>query len=417
MFVINDRLKKNFLTLSMVAAAVTIPLFNNLNSILTIIFVFAAALQTPVRDSLQRLRKNKFWMVPFVYFLWLICTWFWDTSGGFTIKQVERYAGLAFIPLGMAIAPPFSRRQLKTTCLAFSVATILICLICLLKSYLEYQQTRDYRVFYYHYLSEQMHLNAIFLSNYCLASIFWLLYFGLILRNSLAIALRILIVCAVIFLAFLILLLSSKMVIVLGVVAIIFSLIYFGYQKGYLVASITATVLIILGGFFAVRNLSYLKYRLSVTELKEYQGQADDQNGLAIRLLMWKSGLHLIRERPLLGYGLKGGREATLIEYKKRGYEMGYVRKWHTHNQYIETTLMSGIPGLVLLLTIIGVILIAALRTGSYLLLLGILHFAFHAMIEAVFEVQQELIFFTFFLFLFYFHQPGRTIKTTRTDG
>jgi O-antigen ligase len=418
--VISTRFKQQLLYGSLIAAAVTIPLFNNLNSIALILFVCIAAFQRPLKESLHRLARDKTWLIPFIYFFWIITTYFWDTSGGFTTKQLERYLGLAFVPLGIALAPLIPRNKLKSTCFAFAIVTVALCIISLIRSYIEYQQTQDYRVFYYHYLSGQVKLNAIFLSIYCLASIFWILYFGFITQRKLPVLLRSLLLLAVIFLTLMIFLLTSKMIMLLGLLAMVFSLIYFGYRKGYLLWSLLIVVVFIGAGFFLIKNLSYLKYRLAVTEWKEYKGEEDRQNGIAIRIFMWKTGLKLIEKRPVLGYGLRGAREATLEQYKEKGFSLGYELKYHTHNQYIETTLMSGIPGLALFLAMIGCLLWGAIKKANFLLLLGILHFASHALIESLFEVQQEMIFFIFFLFLFYYHPPapsGKSLTKPNADN
>jgi hypothetical protein len=51
-----------------------------------------------------------------------------------------------------------------------------------------------------------------------------------------------------------------------------------------------------------------------------------------------------------------------------------------------------------------------ALKKGfaddNLLLIAGTLHFAIHSIIESTFEVQQEFVFFLFFIFLFYYHPP-----------
>ncbi len=44
--------------------------------------------------------------------------------------------------------------------------------------------------------------------------------------------------------------------------------------------------------------------------------------------------------------------------------------------------------------------------SDNILLLAGAVHFAIHSVIESTFEVQQELVFFIFFIFLFYYHPP-----------
>jgi O-antigen ligase len=390
---------------ALIAAVATIPMKNQWNSIATILFVAACFFQQPLHVSFQKLRQSRFWMIPVIYFVWLAFAHFWDSSGGYRLRDIERYLILFFIPPAMAIAPDDIKTFINKSCVVFITVTVAVCVISLVKSYQEYQVSQDYRVFYYQYLAEQTGLNAIFLSNYCLASIAWLLYYGFIGRKH-APWMYVLICTTIAFLLTMIFLLSSKLLIFLTLVMMVVFVLLLGYVKGFLLRSVIVIVLIIVTGLVAVSNLSYLKWRITSTELKMYQGEADNQNGVAIRLYMWKAVSGLIMERPVLGHGIKGGRLETLEKYKQDGFEMGVQGDYHAHNQYLESWLMAGIPGLVLLLSMMFTALWKAIRTKGFLLLLMVIHFMAQSVFESTFEVQHELVFYIFFIFLFYYHGP-----------
>lgn len=386
-------------------AVATIPMKNQWNSIATIIFVAACLFQQPLSESVRRLKESRAWVFPVLYFVWLALSHFWDASGGYRLRDIERYLILFFIPTSMALAPEVIRKFVGRACIVFIVVTTAICLLCLIKAYQEYQVTHDYRVFYYQYLGEQMGLNAIFLSNYCLASIAWLLYFGFLgkkHRTGTYIAISI----TIAFLLLMIFLLSSKLLIFLTIVLMIVFILMLGYVKGFFIRSIIITSLVIISGFVAINKLSYLQWRIASTELKMYQGEQDNQNGVAIRLYMWKAVSELIAERPIMGYGIRGGRIATLKRYADDGFEMGVKGDYHSHNQYLESILMAGIPGIVLLLSMMFTVLRRAFTTRNFLLLLTVIHFMCQSIFESTFEVQQELVFYIFFIFLFYYHGP-----------
>ena len=326
------------------------------------------------------------------------------------MRDIERYLILFFIPPAMAVAPDEVESMINKACVVFISVTVAVCVISLVKSYQEYQVSQDYRVFYYQYLAEQTGLNAIFLSNYCLASITWLLYYGFLGQRAKGRRQSgwwyIIICTTIVFLLGMILLLSSKLLIFLTLMVLIVFILLLGYVKGFFIRSIIVIALIIVSGVVAVSNLSYLKWRIASTELKMYQGQADDQNGVAIRLYMWKTVSGLIMERPFMGHGIKGGRLETLAKYKADGFEMGVKGDYHAHNQYLESWLMAGIPGLILLLSMMFTALWRAIITKGFLLLLMVVHFMAQSVFESTFEVQHELVFYIFFIFLFYYHGP-----------
>ncbi len=381
-------------------ATATIPLANNLNSIAIILFVITCVIQRPLKESWAQLKQSRLWLLPFFYFLWLILTYFWDTSGGFTIKQVEHYAILFFVPPALAMIPQINYKHLKYVGLLFIGVTVTICIVSVFKSYNEYKITGDYRVFYYHYLSQQVELNAIFLSNFCLASVIWLFYFG---RNNASLLIKIPIA---LFLLGMIFFLSSKMVLILLALLIPVFILYYIRARKNIVRLIIVLVILVTAGIISINKLSYLKWRILETKYKEYEGPQDNHNGLAIRLFMWKTGWDLIKEKPLLGHGIKGARVETLEQYKKKGFMLGYKEGYHTHNQYIESALMGGVVSFVLLLLIIGMTTWKGFSGDNFLLLAGVGHFALQSLVESTFEVQQELVFFMFFIFLFYYHPP-----------
>ncbi len=378
---------------------------NQWNSIATILFVAACFFQQPFTVSYQKLKRSRFWLIPVIYFVWLAFSHFWDASGGYRLRDIERYLILFFVPPAMAVAPEDIKAYINKACIAFITVTVMVCLIALVKSWQEYQVTQDYRVFYYQYLGEQSGLNAIFLSNYCLASITWLLYYGFIDNKHKAMV-YVLICTILIFLLMMIFLLSSKLLIFLTLLVMILFILILGYVKGFFIRSLVITSLIIVSGVVAITQLSYLKWRITSTELKMYRGQEDNQNGIAIRLYMWRAVSGLIKERPLMGYGIKGGRLETLAKYKRDGFEMGVQGDYHAHNQYLESWLMAGIPGVILLLSMMFTAFWKGIKSKIFLLLLMVVHFMAQCVFESTFEVQHELVFYIFFIFLFYYHGP-----------
>lgn len=403
---IPERFKSILLQAALYGSVATIPLSNQSNSIALIFFVAACLIQHPPVESKERLAKSKLWLIPVIYFFWTVSSYFWDTSGGFTIKEIERYSILLFIPPAMALLPVIPARIIKRACILFIGVTMVVCIACLIKATLEYRITGDYRVFFYQYLGEQMKLNAIFLSNYCLASITWLLYYGFVDKGEKSRTNYLLVILSTAFLLLMIFMLSSKLIIALTLLIIFIFIIGLSYIRGYLLRGLMIVSVVIIAGLFAVNQFSYLRWRINVTEVKMYRGQQDDQNGIAIRLFMWQTTANLIAEKPILGYGLKGGRLTLLDSYRQKGFDLGVSANYHSHNQYLESALMAGIPATILLVIFIFFALRQAIMRKNFLLLLMISHFMIQSLFEATFEVQHELVFYIFFIFLFYYHAP-----------
>lgn len=95
------------------------------------------------------------------------------------------------------------------------------------------------------------------------------------------------------------------------------------------------------------------------TILLNIQAQRDAMGGANTferdsRLALWPEVLELIGERPIIGYGFGRG----LLRESLRE-ELGSVDAflWHAHNLFLEALLQLGVPGLVLLLLLLGAIL------------------------------------------------------------
>jgi O-antigen ligase len=382
--------------------AITIPLHNNINSYAIVFFCTAAAISCI--GSRIRVRSPWLLVTGLCFLSWMALTFFWDSSGGFTVKSIEGYAGFLFFPLFLSIIPLVSLNTIRQVCLAFIVSVTVVCLICLVLSIFEYQKTGDSRLFYYHYLSQQLQLNAIFLSNYCTAGIGWLLYFWFVRSPAPAKPAPGWIIAWCIVLFSFVFLLSSKLVIFLMLLIIACFLVYIGKRRNQLAQMMIVLAVVIGTAALAVNKLYYLRWRLSVTELKNYSGDIDNQNGLAARLLMWRSTAELIGKRPVEGYGLRGAPRELFKKFEEKKFNIGIENRYNSHNQYLQTALSSGLIGLGLFLAFLGVAWARAIKYKNLLMVVLLLHFMIISIVESTLEVQQELIFFLFFILFFYFH-------------
>lgn len=405
--------KRKIQLATLLLAVITIPLHNNWNSWAIILFCLSTPIAQPIRESFKKISKDHYWKLSAAFFLWMAATYFWDTSGGFTIKELEPKASFLFLPLAMTIMPRLSPKQLMLACYAFVAAVVAVCLICLAKSFMEYLRTEDTRVFFYHYLGFQMGLNAVYLSNYCVASIGWLLYFGFLYTGDRITGVPAAVTIATsAFLFLMMFLLSSKMSLVLAILLCVFMTVYIGYRRQALLK--TFVILCVAAGvaWTVGRNLGYLNWRIQSTKWKAYSGPQDDNNGLALRITTWTSALELIKERPLLGYGLQGSEDALVEKYREKNFQPGIPEKYNSHNQFLETTLRSGAIGLLLLLLLTAIAFFTALRKRAMLQGIMVLHFVLASMVETTLEYQQELVFYLFFIFLFYYHCPSNNPAT-----
>jgi O-antigen ligase len=198
------------------------------------------------------------------------------------------------------------------------------------------------------------------------------------------------------YLTFFVVILSSKtMIFLLYISALIFtvySFYYFRSKWGALIFSILLVAMPVL-----LIKFPYVNSRLRDTQIKEYRGQTDDQNGLAVRGVLWESSWNLIRERPVFGWGRYDAQNVLQKKYLESGFKEGAKENYNSHNQYLYTWLCYGLVGLILLLVYTGSLLSFFLRNRNFLGICLLLLFILANITECMMEVQKGIVFFFLF--------------------
>ena len=70
------------------------------------------------------------------------------------------------------------------------------------------------------------------------------------------------------------------------------------------------------------------------------------------RLLTWYSAWQLIKQSPLIGYGVGDANEVLIEKYKELNYIRNYRNRYNAHNQFLQTYLQTGFIGFSILLYI-----------------------------------------------------------------
>src|SRR5690349_490702 len=120
---------RRLVILTMMLAAITIPLHNLINSWALLVFFAVAFFASAFTGGLKRLLLQKYWILTSIFFIWLGATFFWDTTGGFSIKYLESYSIFLFLPFVLAVMPRLSPKELMIVCAAFIGSILVVCAI------------------------------------------------------------------------------------------------------------------------------------------------------------------------------------------------------------------------------------------------------------------------------------------------
>jgi O-antigen ligase len=279
-----------------------------------------------------------------------------------------------------------------------------------------YSTNHDSSVFFYHALVSPFYLHAIQYSIYTFVGLVYLLEKSRRQSYFLNKFFHFTIISCY---AFFIILLSSKMVILFAFASI---LIYIGLAvnntgpfKLRIILSVIAcisilSILMVTNNPVSNRFKDIFTGNINVIEKKEFKS-GDYFNGVQFRLLEWKLVGEILTENKAWILGVSPGDAQHLLDQKYKSIHMysgnengrrGFLG-YNTHNEFLESTLQTGIVGLLCFLVIfVGCIQMMVNRQKTEFWLVGTLLLTY-CFLESVFDTQYGILLFTFFpLFLFY---------------
>lgn len=332
------------------------------------------------------------------------------------VSKDSTLVAIAFVICAGEFAGEVEYRRMAN---AYVMIVVLASVYCLAYAFREYTLGGDRSVFFYHSLTRPISQNAVFYSVFVLFGLFFLLFpadgfygSGSTSRSGKGIRLFL-----VIFFVLMIVLLNSKLMLVITLSAVL----YFFARKSSLrtnkLAVIVAALIVVLG--FAVFMLTdnpvrkrYQELTYSNLEMIKNERFTPDLyfNALQLRLLEWRFAVEILDENRAWVFGVSPGDSQGLLDKKYIATHMyignpgeGPHRKvrgfigYNFHNQFLETFVRDGLPGLLALLAIF--VLLARLvrenrSPGAFVILLTLVLFFIP---EAPLTMQHGIFLFCFF--------------------
>ncbi len=199
-----------------------------------------------------------------------------------------------------------------------------------------------------------------------------------------------------------ILLLSARMAMLSGFLLLSIYLFLLMKQRWGWAKSLSTLSLLVLLGLGVAWSIPSTRFRLQV--LFEGENRADKSPN--IRWEIWDAATYLIRKGPVWGYGLGDVDEQLMATYELMDYCKPYGEQYNAHNQFLQTTLAIGWPGLLAFLLLFMLAfrqIYSRQNPDDYPALFFLLLFFLNALTESLLQVQQSLIFFSLFFSYFFF--------------
>lgn len=400
------------------------------------IFVYLSLVLLMFSFSLNMLKLNTFSLLLFSFFTILSCNkrekFLWNIFGTATtiyffivlsgllhtvdfsleFKNIESKLSLILLPIIFGILPykdPRLKRWLLSSLLVF---VIIVSGICLISAIIHLVKTNSVERFFYHELLLPFNHHAIFFSVGVYISLLYVwMEKGIFSISSKGNFLRWMVIA---YLFIVILLLSSKLIILFTLASIFFITIKNLQWKRILI--LIGLAIVIFMAVFSFKNPISARFyeitnsQLEILKAKEI-GPEVYLNGLEFRLLQWRNTFDILERNDawLTGMSFSQSKTSLWDQYDRlRLYsgevsgEIGGYYLYDLHNQYLQTTLQFGLIGLVGLLFLIGSLIFISIRAKDPIMIGVALLFFFFCFTESLLERQYGLILFIFIPLLLY---------------
>ncbi len=379
-----------------------------LNSISMLILPIICLAGNGPRKSVQSAFRDPFFLGCFFWVIMQITGLFYTEHPVKGWEEVITKSGLIAIPFLFCSGVTISLSARRSLMLYFSLALALVSLFCLVHSMETYLRHHDSSVFFYHQLVSLFSHHAVYFSFYLLVCIIYWLEEGLSITEQ-ASQKKALIFLIIYFTLYL-LLLSSK--IAIGITAIyfvykLFSLIHYKQSSKAVMISTVGLLIATILIFFTNNPIKkrFADMTSGNIELFKQEQFSEDIyfNGFQFRLLQWRFTNEILSEQKKWWLGVSPADAQYRLDekylatkmYKGDGINNKGYRGYNSHNQFLETTLQSGIIGLLFLVWIaIALLYKTRIKKESLILSLVLLSFCFT---ESLLETQYGIFLFSFF--------------------
>lgn len=132
-------------------------------------------------------------------------------------------------------------------------------------------------------------------------------------------------------------------------------------------------------------------------------------NSTSTRVRLWQSSVELIRQHPITGVGTGDIKDELKSIYLRSNYQYGIKGDLNPHNQFLHTTAMLGLLGLLILLACLLLPFVLAFKRSDHVYLIFLIMISLNAMTESILEVQKGVLLVAFFNLLLYLRMKDKT--------
>ncbi|GAA4298941.1 O-antigen ligase family protein [Nibribacter koreensis] len=306
-----------------------------------------------------------------------------------------------------------SEKHLHFLLRLFVYLCALVCLGCLLfRVYTFLYGNQDANYFYNEGLISITKKRVVFFGGYVSFSIFICGYF--LLKDAVTRLEKILLAVVAVFLFLILFLLAVRMVLLItlavGMATVFIKLMQ---RRRYVLAGTGVAMMVLAfvallqlfpqtkSRFQSIGNLKYSFANQNKLDHFNAANQAENWNGLTLRMAKWRCALDVIEQNPLIGVGVGDVKDEIVQAYQNRGFLYAVQNRFDPHNQFLEITMATGIMGLLVFVWLLYHSLHLFWRTQNWMAMAFMVLLLFSSMTESLLRTQEGVAFYIFFWCLF----------------
>lgn len=394
-----------------IAIAFAMPLHSRIVPVLIILLALCWIIEGRFHEKLALAGKHSVALLPALLYLLYLVGMLYSSNQSFGWRDLETKLSMLLFPLllvSTATYPPARLRNIIKWFIAGCLLGAVICLACAIYSFfLERYQVEQGIVhdtyintdfFFGSRLSVFLH-PSYFAMYLCFAMV--LLARELLLNKLANGKWKALILFIILFFSAMIFLLASKLGMILLVLIWLCAAGWIIVKRKKVIAGFVAIVLFAAGFAmlykFSAIVASRIDYTIAALTVQEVDKTSTESS--TVRRLIWQQAWDIIEDHPL-GAGTGDSKDVLMKKYSEEGLTGAYAKNLNAHNQYLQTAVAIGWPGLIVLVASLAGVMIRALKyrdTASWALVLMLV---ISFLTESMLETQAGVVFYSFFLVL-----------------
>lgn len=406
----------------LIVAVVSMPLSYAVNSISMILLAINWIAEGQVSEKFKKAFTSPLILLFMSGYLLYIVGMIYTSNINEGFAVLQKKLPLLLFPLVIGTSVPMEKKDVERMLWFFVLACFIASVICFVNAFYRtliagqaysFDPQSNYKedFFFYHGFSRIL-IHAIYFATYLALCSIFIIQYVYSHWSSLSKIKRTLLLLLLHYLLLIIFMLSSRITIISLFLIFFFGILWYFYKSRKIIqgVGVLAIIFLIFSGviFFTpalkarfddVFNSSF-KFENNPATNAQLSGKLD---GVQMRLANWQFTIMAGEDSWFLGKGTGDGMDALLETYLKNNFYEGYAPKYNPHNQFLQTWLNIGIPGLLALLLSFIVASVLAIRRQQYIYIAFLILIAFFCLTESVLERQHGVVFYAFFNSLFVF--------------